>query len=681
MEQNNQKTELTVKLRETAIEAIGQDAHKQVLSSLYYPENGWDYMGEPQEVDKAHYENYVNRDIAGEPERALKLMPKERFDEYIASQFLGPEDAQQTYEQNNMAIAERDKSLGVAAPARERALPGVEDKQVSGPAYGITMIDDKPATSLRFERTEKAGEAAYTVSFHMGNKQVARLKGLDADALADAVGDKNAKAILENPEVKGSLKGEDLQNEYGISPEESARRTAAKEARKAAEASLEIEPDEPGESNTIEHTTEPQLEQVDVAEALERAARARQRDRELLAADQERLGIQAEGKRIDVENLSEKAEEQDNANDLAARTGGDTDYDSQVVTEGEKNRQAELMDQLHQQYRVAGAKFHFKDQPGKIAFKDKGERMVTATNDERVAKSMATMADAKGWKTITVNGHPDFKREVWMEASLRGIEVRGYKPQEQDLRALEERRERSMRNTVEHDAARDQQKAERTTGRGRSTSAPEQAAKATERAQEGTNTRSQGNGGDGTEKAATAALRVYAGRVLEHGAANYNHDPDEKPNYYVKLATKDGEKTVWGIDLERAMGESKAKPGDDVRLEYKGSQMVVVNALKRDDKGKVIGSEPIETNRNTWEVQKSDKHKVVEAVAAALIDAKVKDPAQREALRQAVDTRLQERAKAGKVPAVAVYDKAAPSKSHDAERTRPVVERNSERSR
>ncbi|ERZ10177.1 LPD7 domain-containing protein [Pseudomonas aeruginosa] len=581
------------------------------------------------------------------------------------------------------------KDLGGVDPAYREQMARLRETSdrinaaLAGPAYGITMIDDKPATSVRFERSEKDGQAAYTVSFHMGNKQVARVKNLDADTLGDVVGDKNAKAILEHAEAKGSLKGEDLQNEYGLTPEETARRTAEKEARKAADAE-KMEPDAADEINKIEHTPE-RLEQIDIAEGLARAAQNRQRDREAWEAQQERLGLQAEGKRITVENLSEKAGEQQDANLLAERTGGSTDYGSQVDTEREKNRQAELMDQLHAQFRVAGPRFHFKDQPGKIAFKDKGQRMVSASNDERVARAMATMADAKGWKTITVSGHPDFRKEVWMEASLRGIEVRGYKPQEQDLRALEERRERQMHNAVEHDAERDRQKAEKAERAAERTKPeqgrPEPARKAAERAQEAPEDRGKGAAAGSAEKGATAAIRSYSGRVLEHGEAPYNHDPDEKTNYYVKLATAEGEKTVWGVDLKRAMGESKTQVGDTVKLDYLGNQPVTVQALKRDDKGKVIGSEPIETHRNTWEVQKTDRHKVVEALAAAVVDANVKNPAQREALMKAFDQRLQELAQAGKMPAVMMYDKAAPSKTQDAERTRPQVERNAERTR
>lgn len=506
-----------------------------------------------------------------------------------------------------------------------------------------------------------------------------KLKDIDADTLADSVGDKNAKAIMEHGEAKGSLKGEALMNEYGMTPEESARRAAMKEARKAVELiQLEqLEPDAADEKNMVEPVKEKELEVIDGKEAVARANLLRQREREQLAREQEALGIKAEGKRIDVENLSEKALEQDDANDIAERTGGTTDRDSQQFTEREKNRQVELMEQVHSQFRVAGAKFYFKDQPGKLAMKDKGERMVSASNDDRVAKAMATMAEAKGWKTIKVSGHPDFQREVWMEASLRGIEARGYKPTEQDLKLLEDKRERAMHNTVERDqTARERKPEQQRQDAGRKTDSARQ-----ERPVAADKAEGKGLAGQAVETAAKVALRAYAGRVLEHGAANFNHDPKEKPNYFVKLATDQGEKTVWGVDLKRAMSEGKVKAGDDVKLEYRGNTPVTVEALKRDKAGNVIGKEEITTNRNQWDVQKSDKAKVAEAVASAFIDSKVKDPAQREALKAAVGARMAEREKANKVPAVPVYDKAAPAKSQQPERTGPVVERNAERTR
>lgn len=138
------------------------------------------------------------------------------------------------------------------------------------------------------------------------------------------------------------------------------------------------------------------------------------------------------------------------ANQSAARTGPEPI--PLTADERDRARQLELMDQVHTQFRVSGSKFHFKDQPQRIAFKDKGSRMVSASNDERVAHAMATMADAKGWTTIRVSGHPDFQREVWLEASLRGIEVRGFKPQQKDLDELDTRLDKRSRNSVAYEA-------------------------------------------------------------------------------------------------------------------------------------------------------------------------------------------------------------------------------------
>lgn len=435
------------------------------------------------------------------------------------------------------------------------------DDAMRGPSVGVTQIDDKAATAIRYERTEKDGQPAYNVSFTMDNKTVAKLKGLDDIDLENAVGDKNAKAIREADADKSTLKGSALASEYGLSPEENARRVAAKEERKQAEFER-MQPDDPTEKNVVSHEPE-KLEEINVDEALARVARMREVEKQQrLAAEQNQLGQQAEGKRIKVENLSEKAQEQDDANRIAERTGADTAYPEQVSTEREKNRQVELMQQVHQQFRVSGAKFHFKDQPQRVAFKDKGPRMVSASNDERVAHAMATMAEAKGWKTIRVSGHPDFQREVWMEANLRGIEVRGFKPQEKDLKELEARRDLRSKNVVEQEATQTRQDAQ----------------------------------------------KARQGAQQDAGKAQAAPQPEKAP-------------------------------------------------------------------------ERSDKAKVVAAVAAEVLAEKVKDPKQRDAIMKAINERLEQREKVGKVPSVPVYDKAAPTTQQQPEKTRPQVERNAERTR
>ena len=109
-----------------------------------------------------------------------------------------------------------------------------EDEELykHSPAFGIMQINDQPATAIRYEHVEKDGHDRYNVNFLLDGKSVVRLKDLDTECLADAVGDKNAASILASKERRGALKGEALLNEYGLSPNENTRRMMLKEERK-----------------------------------------------------------------------------------------------------------------------------------------------------------------------------------------------------------------------------------------------------------------------------------------------------------------------------------------------------------------------------------------------------------------------------------------------------------------
>ncbi len=101
--------------------------------------------------------------------------------------------------------------------------------------------------------------------------------------------------------------------------------------------------------------------------------------------------------------------------------------------------------------------------------------------------------------------------------------------------------------------------------------------------------------------------RAYVGTLLAHGEAPYGDMPDEKLSYYVVLDTSAGDKEVWGVDLKRALQEGGAEIGDLINLEFLGKMPVEVSAKKRDASGNVIGTEMIDTFRNTWSVQKVEQ--------------------------------------------------------------------------
>jgi|GEM_PF-5487207 len=103
-----------------------------------------------------------------------------------------------------------------------------------------------------------------------------------------------------------------------------------------------------------------------------------------------------------------------------------------------------------------------------------------------------------------------------------------------------------------------------------------------------------------------AGIRSYEGVLVEHGQAKYNHDPRAKMSYFVTLDTPRGQKTVWGVDLERAMALSDTQVGDPVHIAYGGAKQVEVDVNVLDGDGKVVGTRKMETSRNEWLVTKVD---------------------------------------------------------------------------
>ncbi len=66
------------------------------------------------------------------------------------------------------------------------------------------------------------------------------------------------------------------------------------------------------------------------------------------------------------------------------------------------------------------------------AFRDHGGRLTTDRNDPHVVRDLVAIAQHRGWNAISVRGHTEFRREVWVRAQAAGLEVRGYRPTERD---------------------------------------------------------------------------------------------------------------------------------------------------------------------------------------------------------------------------------------------------------
>jgi hypothetical protein len=96
---------------------------------------------------------------------------------------------------------------------------------------------------------------------------------------------------------------------------------------------------------------------------------------------------------------------------------------------------------------------------------------------------------------------------------------------------------------------------------------------------------------DGAQLYAAQDEFTNAGRLVEHGAAPYEHDPKNSDSYFVTLENDKGEqRTLWGVDLERAMKEAAPEIGERIGLQHEGSTPVTL-------------PDGTQTHRNTWKVQ------------------------------------------------------------------------------
>jgi hypothetical protein len=76
--------------------------------------------------------------------------------------------------------------------------------------------------------------------------------------------------------------------------------------------------------------------------------------------------------------------------------------------------------------------------------RDKG-RMTTRADDISTVRDMMSVAEAEGWKTVSLGGSKEFRREAWIEATTRDIKATGHRPTELDRQEAEKRRARRGR--------------------------------------------------------------------------------------------------------------------------------------------------------------------------------------------------------------------------------------------
>lgn len=85
-----------------------------------------------------------------------------------------------------------------------------------------------------------------------------------------------------------------------------------------------------------------------------------------------------------------------------------------------------------------------------------------------------------------------------------------------------------------------------------------------------------------------------AGRLVDHGIAPYEHHRQARENYFVTLENDKGDqRTVWGVDLKRAMRDASPAIGDRIGLQHEGASPVTL-------------PDGTQAERNAWRIVKGD---------------------------------------------------------------------------
>ena len=125
--------------------------------------------------------------------------------------------------------------------------------------------------------------------------------------------------------------------------------------------------------------------------------------------------------------------------------------------------------------------------------------------------------------------------------------------------------------------------------------------------------------------------KIVTGTIINYGTAPYKFDKDNNPSFYLNIRSGDTTRTLWGLDLERALTESSYDIEDEVAVYNKGRVPIQVMAKIRDAEGKVIRQEPRTVMKGAWHIGPLEEY-----VEARSQQAKRNQPQQRYANTQRI---------------------------------------------
>jgi hypothetical protein len=201
---------------------------------------------------------------------------------------------------------------------------------------------------------------------------------------------------------------------------------------------------------------------------------------------------------------------------------------------------------------------------------------------ERQRHTGATPTETKGATTPQPSQPRLFRREAWLEAGARGLDVRGYQPTDLDRQALADRREVWDRAYV--------------------------------RANE-VEVRSASDRDERADK--FDYDKGVLGRLIEVSSSTLPQRADAETSTYVAIELNNGRRhQMWGVGLEQATKDSGAKPGDRIYVRRDGVERVTKETKAIDAATGLAGIERRQVPRNRWRVTAETFRATDQATAA-----------------------------------------------------------------
>ena len=199
----------------------------------------------------------------------------------------------------------------------------------------------------------------------------------------------------------------------------------------------------------------PEPETITVAEVQENLRRIRMEERRAATASETAPETQARPTR---EQPSENARGTpvDSGREARADTGRPSENPPAEMQHEERTQPKPVLDLNYET--AAGLDARYVRYDGRyldpnnartVLFEDKGAKIKTAREDGQTISDMLDTAQAKNWDSIRISGSHEFKRQMWLEAELRGIPNSGYSPGKEDLAIRDQMRETRERNSIE----------------------------------------------------------------------------------------------------------------------------------------------------------------------------------------------------------------------------------------